>query len=88
MNELVQAIAKVGDTVVEFTTTPDFRQVSNNQWSSWIVFSTPLPASFAGRTIQFGVSYLSAGGRGNKCKVLGDQGLVKPRRKPLPNYWD
>jgi hypothetical protein len=88
MNELVQAIAKVGDTVVEFTTTPDFRQVSNNQWNSWIVFSTPLPASFAGRTIQFGVSTYLPDRVVTSAKFWVIKDWWKPRRKPLPNYWD
>ena len=72
MSELVQAIAKVGDTVVEFTTTPDFRQVSNNQWNSWIVFSSTLTGLIRRKNDPIRREYLSAGGCGNKCKVLGD----------------
>jgi hypothetical protein len=88
MSELVQAIAKVGDTVVEFTTTPDFRQISNNQWNSWIVFSAPLPASFAGRTIQFGVSTYLPEEVAISAKLWVIKDWWKPRKRPLPNYWD
>jgi len=88
MNELVQAIAKVGDTVVSSRRHLIFRQVSNNQWSSWIVFQHTLPASFAGRTIQFGVSTYLPEGVGTSAKFWVIKDWWKPRRKPLPNYWD
>ena len=87
MSEFAQAIAKVDNSVVEFTQTPDFRQNGNNQWCPWIVFSAPLPRSFAGKQIQFGISsYLPVG-----VDATTDLWLVKewwPRRmRSLPNYW-
>ena len=87
MSEFVQAIAKVGSLIVEFTATPDFRQDSNNQWCPWIVFSAPLPRSFAGKPIQLGISsYLPAG-----VETTSGLWLVKEwwpkRRRSLPNYW-
>ncbi len=87
MSSCVQAIAEVDGTVIEFTATPDFRQVGNNQWNPWIVFSAPLPASFAGRQIQFGISsYLP-----EDVEMTTDLWVVKewwrPRMKSLPNYW-
>jgi len=87
MSEFVQAIAKVDDFVVEFTSTPDFRQKSNNQWCPWIVFSCPLPRSFAQKQIQFAISsYLPAA-----VDVTTDLWLVRewwPKRlRSLPNYW-
>jgi hypothetical protein len=80
-------VAKVDDAVVEFTATPDFRQISNNQWSSWIVFSARLPASFAGRTIQFGLSTYLPEGVAMTTKLSVVKKWWKPRRRPLPNYW-
>jgi hypothetical protein len=87
MSELVQALAAVDDTVVEFTRTPDFRQMNNNQWNPWIVFSAPLPLIFTGRPIRFGVSsYLPDG-----VEMTTDLWVIRewwpPRKKSLPNYW-
>jgi hypothetical protein len=87
MNELVQAMAEVEGCTVEFTATPDYRQISNNQWNPWIVFSAPLPATFRGRPIRFGVSaYLPA-----DVDMTTALWVVKewwpPRRRSLPNYW-
>jgi hypothetical protein len=87
MSELVQAMAEVEGSSVEFTATPDFRQVSNNQWNPWIVFSAPLPATFRDRAIRFGISaYLPA-----EVDMTTALWVVKewwpPRMRALPNYW-
>ena len=87
MSRYVQAIATVDGTVVEFTRTPDFRQVSNNQWNPWIVFSAPLPKRFAGRPIQFGVSAYLPEGTGMTTDLWVIKEWWKPRMRPLPNYW-
>jgi hypothetical protein len=87
MSELVQAMAEVEGSVVEFTATPDFRQISNNQWNPWIVFSAPLPTAFTGRPIRFGISaYLPA-----DVDMTTALWVVRewwpPRMRSLPNYW-
>jgi hypothetical protein len=87
MSEVVQAIATVGDAVVEFTRTPEYRQISNNQWNPWIVFSAPLPRSFSGQDIRFGItSHLPPG-----VEMATDLWVVRewwsPRTRSLPNYW-
>lgn len=87
MSELVQAMARVDESNVEFTMTPDYRQTSNNQWNPWIVFSAPLPADFAGRRIQIGVSsYLPAGVETTTRLWVLKQSWT-PRMRPLPNCW-
>ena len=87
MSDFVQAMAKVNGTVVEFASTPDFRQIGNNQWNPWIVFSAPLPRSFAGVQIQFGInSHLP-----ENVEMTTDLWVVKewwqPRMRSLPDYW-
>jgi hypothetical protein len=87
MSELVQSIGEVDGTVMEFTATPDFRQISNNQWNPWIVFSAPLPASFTGRSLRFGVSaYLPSDVEVNTALWVVKE-WWPPRMRPLPNYW-
>ena len=87
MSELVQSMAMVDGTVVEFTATPDYRQTSIYQWNPWIAFSAPLPATFAGRRIQLGISsYLPEDVEtGTKLWVLKE--TWRPRMRPLPNCW-
>ncbi len=87
MSQYVQAIATVDGEVVEFTRTPDFRQVSNNQWNGWIVFSAPLPKRFAGRPIQFGVSSYVPEGTTMTTDLWVIKEWWRPRMRPLPNYW-
>ena len=87
MSQFVQAIATVDGSVVEFTRTPDFRQVSNNQWNSWIVFSAPLPTKFAGRPIQFGISSYVPDGTEMTTDLWVIREWWRPRMRPLPNYW-
>jgi len=87
MSELVQAMAMVGGSIVEFAATPDYRQISNNQWNPWIVFSAPLPAAFAGRRIQFGISSYLPEDVEISTKLWVLKQTWKPRRRPLPNCW-
>jgi hypothetical protein len=87
MSETVQAIAMVDGLVVEFTRTPDFRQVSNNQWNPWIVFSAPLPKMFSGRPLRFGVSSYLPQGVDMSTQVWAIKEWWKPRMRSLPNYW-
>jgi hypothetical protein len=87
MSQFVQAIATVDGSVVEFTRTPDFRQVSNNQWNPWIVFSAPLPKKFAGRPVQFGISSYVPEGTEMSTDLWVIKEWWKPRMRPLPNYW-
>ena len=87
MSELVQAMAVVDEAIVEFTATPDYRQTSNNQWNPWIVFSAPLPAAFAGRRIQFGISSYLPEDVETTTKLWVLKETWKPRMRPLPNCW-
>jgi hypothetical protein len=87
MSELVQAIAVIDGSILEFTGTPDYRQTSNNQWNPWIVFSAPLPAAFAGRRIQFGVSSYLPAEVETSTKLWVLKQTWKPRMRPLPNCW-
>jgi hypothetical protein len=87
MSELVQAMAMVDGSIVEFTATPDYRQTSNNQWNPWIVFSAPLPVAFAGRRIQFGISSYLPADVETSTKLWVLKQSWKPRMRPLPNCW-
>jgi len=87
MSELVQCIARVDGSTVEFTATPDYRQTSNNQWNPWIVFSAPLPAAFAGRQIQFGISSYLPEDVETSTKLWVLKESWRPRTRPLPNCW-
>ncbi len=87
MSELVQAMAMVDGSIVEFTATPDYRQISNNQWNPWIVFSAPLPMAFPGRRIQFGITSYLPEDVETSTKLWVIKEWWKPRMRPLPNYW-
>jgi hypothetical protein len=87
MSQYIQAIATVDGAVVEFTRTPDFRQVGNNQWNAWIVFSAPPPKRFAGRPVQFGVSSNVPEGTAMTTDLWVIQEWWRLRMRPLPHYW-
>jgi hypothetical protein len=87
MSKLVQAMARVDGSIVEFTATPDYRQTGNNQWNPWIVFSAPLPAAFAGKPIQFGIASYLPEDVETSTKLWVIKEWWKPRMRPLPNYW-
>ena len=87
MSELVQATAEVDGSAVEFTATPDYRQISNNQWNPWIVFSAPLPATYTGCPIRFGISSYLPKDVETSTELWVIREWWKPRMRSLPNYW-
>jgi hypothetical protein len=72
--------------MIEFARTPDYRQVLS-QWVPWIVFSAPLPRSFAGRPLELGITTYLPPEVEMDTEVWVVKEWWKPRTRPIPNSW-